>query len=47
MKIVYLSFEKISVDIVLNRNIKNDNLRRSQNNVILEEIYFFEFLFFI
>ena len=39
--------EKISVDVVLKQKHKNDNLKRSQNNVIMEGIYFFEFLFFI
>ena len=47
MKIVYLSLRKISVDIILKYRHKNHNLNRSQNNVILEEIYFFVFLFFI
>ena len=35
------------MDIVLKYKHKNYNLKRSQNNVILEEIYFFVFLFFI
>ena len=35
------------MDIVLKYKHKNYNLKRSHNNVILEEIYFFVFLFFI
>ena len=39
--------KKISVGLVLKYKHKNHNLKRSQNNLILEEIYFFVFLFFI
>ena len=39
--------EEISVDIILKYKHKNHNLKRSQNNVILEEIYFFVFFYFL